>query len=210
VRHAFQWVADHADEVAATIASAEARAPERLALRQESKLSEEPVPALGYAGGRGEPQGEPVTYEVLLDYETVATLEVPFPRAYLFPAELADVERNLLAHGVVVESLARATELEAEVYKIDSLDHPGRPVEGHRLTSVEVTARTETRSFPPGTRVVRTSQALGVLAAYLLEPQAEDGLCAWNFFDEKIAAGEDFPVARLLAPVALEVRTGER
>ena len=30
---------------------------------------------------------------------------------------------------------------------------------------------------------VKTTQPLGMLAAYLLEPQAEDGLCTWNYFD---------------------------
>lgn len=206
VRHAFQWIADHSEEVEATIASASRHRPERLALRQESKLSAEPILVLGYGGGRGEPQGAPATYEVLQDYETVATLEVRFPHAYLFPAALADIASNLETHGVVVDSLALETELEVEVYRIDSLDRAGRPVEGHRLTSVEVTPRIETLSFPAGTRVVRTAQKLGILAGYLLEPQSEDGLCAWNLFDQTIAPEGDFPVVRLLSRVTLNVR----
>jgi hypothetical protein len=37
--------------------------------------------------------------------------------------------------------------------------------------------------FPAGTLVVRTAQPLGNLIAYLLEPQSNDGLVVWNFFD---------------------------
>ena len=37
--------------------------------------------------------------------------------------------------------------------------------------------------FPAGTIVVRTAQPLGNLIAYLLEPQSNDGLVFWNFFD---------------------------
>jgi dipeptidyl aminopeptidase/acylaminoacyl peptidase len=50
---------------------------------------------------------------------------------------------------------------------------------------------------------VRTAQPLGPLAAYLLEPQSDDGLVTWNFFDAALHEGGDFPVMRLLAPVAL-------
>jgi hypothetical protein len=38
-------------------------------------------------------------------------------------------------------------------------------------------------AFPAGTFVVRTAQPLAGLAAYLLEPQSNDGLLTWNYFD---------------------------
>ena len=40
--------------------------------------------------------------------------------------------------------------------------------------------RDEKRTVPAGTRLVRTDHRLGALAAYLLEPQSEDGLAAWS------------------------------
>ncbi len=52
---------------------------------------------------------------------------------------------------------------------------------------------------------MRTAQKLGILAGYLLEPQSEDGLCAWNLFEETIAPEGDFPVVRLLSRVTLNV-----
>ena len=44
---------------------------------------------------------------------------------------------------------------------------------------------------------MRTRQPLGTLAAYLLEPQAEDGLGAWGFFEAALHQGSDYPVLRL-------------
>jgi len=38
-------------------------------------------------------------------------------------------------------------------------------------------------NFKAGTYLVRTSQKLGSLIVYLLEPQSEDCLLKWNFFD---------------------------
>ena len=47
------------------------------------------------------------------------------------------------------------------------------------------------------------AQPLGNLAVYLLEPECEDGLTAWNYFDAHLRAGTDFPVLRVAAPVSL-------
>ncbi|HEV3121815.1 MAG TPA: S9 family peptidase, partial [Isosphaeraceae bacterium] len=71
--------------------------------------------------------------------------------------------------------------------------------------SVEATARPESRRIAAGTMLVRTGQPLGALAVYLLEPQSDDGLCTWNFFDPELAEGSDFPVVRLVeqAPLLL-------
>jgi hypothetical protein len=63
--------------------------------------------------------------------------------------------------------------------------------------------RKENRQIAAGTRVVRTAQPLGQLAAYLLEPQSEDGLATWNFFDAGLAEGKEFPVMRLPADASI-------
>jgi hypothetical protein len=61
-----------------------------------------------------------------------------------------------------------------------------------------------------GTLVVRCDQYLGTLAAYLLEPEAEDGLCAWNFFDDALKEGADYPVLRLPATATLALERVEK
>jgi hypothetical protein len=47
---------------------------------------------------------------------------------------------------------------------------------------------------------------LGTLAVILLEPQCEDGLTTWNFFDAGLMEGGDFPVLRLPSAASLPVR----
>src|SRR5262249_17724465 len=96
-------------------------------------------------------------------------------------------------------------ELPAEVYRIDRIDRNQRPSSWEKLsvTNLEATARKETRKIPAGTIVVKTAQPLGSLAACLLEPQSEDGLGTWIFFNSVLQEGQDFPIVRLLSPVAL-------
>jgi hypothetical protein len=45
--------------------------------------------------------------------------------------------------------------------------------------------------------VVSATGRFGPLAAYLLEPESDDGLVDWNFFDTSLATGKPFPVIRL-------------
>ena len=41
-------------------------------------------------------------------------------------------------------------------------------------------------------------QPLGVLAMYLLEPSSDDGFVTWNFLDDALAEGKDYPIWRVL------------
>lgn len=58
-----------------------------------------------------------------------------------------------------------------------------------------------TRTLAPGTYVVRAGQPYGLLAFYLLEPQSEDGLAQWSFFDGILASHTDFPIMRITKPI---------
>lgn len=44
---------------------------------------------------------------------------------------------------------------------------------------------------------MRTAQPLGNLIVYLLEPQSEDGLAAWDFFGDRLMVGSRYPVMRV-------------
>jgi hypothetical protein len=49
--------------------------------------------------------------------------------------------------------------------------------------------------------VIRTGQPLSIVAAYLLEPESDDGLTTWNFFDAALRTGDAHPVMRVAQPV---------
>ncbi|MEW5902630.1 MAG: hypothetical protein AB1715_14280, partial [Acidobacteriota bacterium] len=83
-----------------------------------------------------------------------------------------------------------------------------RPYQGHRLNQVKGEYVVERRDFPAGTHFVPTAQSLGSLAAYLLEPESDDGLLVWNFFDRYLVPQwsrelGNYPVYRLLRPANL-------
>ncbi len=133
---------------------------------------------------------------------------VRFPFAYLLPIPDAEVIGLLLRHGLVVEKLAEAANLEVETFLPKEIKGAERPYQGHRLNAVKGEYVVGTMEFKAGTVVVRTGQPLGCLAAGLLEPESDDGLVAWNFFDRRLATQWErgylpLPVHKLLAPANL-------
>ncbi len=145
------------------------------------------------------------TYVMPYYADFVPTRSVRLPFAYLVPSASAEVLDNLLRHGVAVERLTEAATLEAEAFRIREIKGAERLYQGHRTNTVKGEAALETREFPAGTLLVRTAQPLGRLAAYLLEPESDDGLLVWNFFDRDIVSqwgrgAQTYPVFKLLVP----------
>lgn len=180
----------------------------RIGLRCESTCGPTKVKVAGYVeqekDGRAISSGTPSDYDVEIWNCYKPTCSVDRPSAYLVPAELKRVLEALRLHGVKSEALSEDQELSVEVYRIDKAEIAEKPFQNHRVATVEVTPRTETRRFAAGTLLVRTNQKLGALAIYLLEPQSEDGLVTWNFFDDQLKTGGDFPVVRLTSPAQLK------
>ena len=81
-----------------------------------------------------------------------------------------------------------------------------RTFQKHDPVTLQVVSRKESRKLPAGTVLIRTAQPLGNLAAFLLEPESIDGPATWNFFDDGLKEGTDFPVVRLPASATLPAR----
>ena len=62
------------------------------------------------------------------------------------------------------------------------------------------------QTLPAGTYVVRGGQPFGLVAFYLLEPESEDGLMQWSFYDGIVEPHTDFPVLRVTKPAAFRAR----
>jgi hypothetical protein len=130
------------------------------------------------------------------------------PYAYLIPILEPEVLDKLRDHGLAVARLTEPVTLEVEAFRVKELKGAERLYQGHRTNTVKGEAAVETREFPKGTLVVRTAQPLGDLAAYLLEPESDDGLLVWNLFDKYVVSqwGRGFqtlPVYKLYTPRAL-------
>jgi dipeptidyl aminopeptidase/acylaminoacyl peptidase len=148
---------------------------------------------------------QPKEYEVEYWAGSEATLSVRRPYAYLLPATFNKVVETLQHHGIEVEELREDIELEVEIYRIGQISR-GPTFQKHSPVTIQATPRKESRRVEAGSILVKTGQSSGSLAAYLLEPQAADGLTTWNFFDIDLREGQDFPVVRL--PVAVPLNAG--
>lgn len=150
--------------------------------------------------GRGRPftdSDKPTDYTVQYHGATVATVEVDIPFAYVVPSYQQKVISNLQAHGIEIQKIKKPTNVKVTRYQVVNFKQAEREFQGHRLVSgVEVKTFTESTTIPIGTVIVKTSQPLAPLIVNLLEPQATDGLTAWNFLDDQIQSGS-YPILRV-------------
>ena len=134
---------------------------------------------------------------------------VPYPAGYLIPAASPDVVQKLVQHGLLVERLVEPASLEVDTFKMKEVTGAPRLYQGHRTNQIKGEFIREKKDFPAGTIFVTTAQALGPLAAYLLEPESDDGLIVWNYFDKDLASGgfgggpSGFPIYKLMKPAVL-------
>ena len=129
------------------------------------------------------------------------SLTVKRPEAYVVPNDTA-ITALLRLHGLTVAPLtSAAASRPARIFIVDSVVTASRPFQGHHETRVtgHWTAAPATMLGEDVGRYVVVSAAgrFGPLAAYLLEPQSDDGLLDWNFFDSRLVVGKPFPVIRL-------------
>jgi len=130
------------------------------------------------------------------------------PHVYLIPLTERALLEKILEHGLTVEKLTEPASLEVEFFRIKELKAAERINQGHRLNTVKGEYLLETKEFPTGTLLVSIAQPLGHLASYLLEPESDDGLLVWNFFDRYLVhqwrrQPQIYPVYRLMKPVFL-------
>ncbi len=130
------------------------------------------------------------------------TLRAPMPERYVIPEKDTAAVRVLRDHGIVVR-VATNTLAGADLvgngfaFVIDSVVVAPRPFQGHREVRLTGKWRGETRKIEPGSFIVDMAQPLSLLAVYLLEPQSDDGLVTWNFFDSDLRPGGLYPAFKV-------------
>ncbi len=141
----------------------------------------------------------PTPMPLFLTFEP--TLSRALPSAYVLLEPDDAVLQRLAVHGIATRRLAYDWSAEVERFTVDSVRRAERPFQGHHEVVLAGRWTRERRPLPRGAIVVPTAQQLGILAAYLLEPESDDGLVTWNFFDRALAPGADAPVLRLAEPL---------
>jgi hypothetical protein len=122
-----------------------------------------------------------VTVPYFIDYFGSKNVRLPF--AYLVKTHDPEVINLLKTHGILLEELSGDSKIEVEGFEISELRGSDRLNQGHYTNTIKGKFIKEFIDFPSGTIVIRMAQPLANLAAYLLEPQSNDGLMTWNFFD---------------------------
>ncbi|MFO7769136.1 MAG: M14 family zinc carboxypeptidase [bacterium] len=107
----------------------------------------------------------------------------PRPWAYAFDANLHHVADQLRRHHIEVEKLVEPVTLTVERYRLLDLEYADGPYQNHILAEGRVTTVEEEITLPAGSYVVRTVQNSGRVASYMLEPDTDDSLFSWNYFD---------------------------
>jgi len=145
--------------------------------------------------------GHYTTVRMPLYVRFTPTLERVPPSAYAFPAADSAIARVLGLHGLEVQKLNRDWSGTVESFLIDSVVPSPRAFQGHHEMRLRGTWTRETRTIAAGSYIVRPAQKHGLLAVYLLEPESDDGLVDWNFFDSELARGKPFPIVRIVDPL---------
>lgn len=112
-----------------------------------------------------------------------ATVESTLPKGYLIPAEMAFIAEHLQKHGVEVQKLEKNQRASGEVFTITELTKGERAFEKHHMATANGTFSPANKRFKKGDYWVDLAQPLANLIFYMLEPQSDDGLLTWNFFD---------------------------
>ncbi len=207
VSECLRYAHDHAEAIQQLVAETDAQfieraanVPQSIVLAMDAQMVPfaEKVPIKAW-----DDDNQPKDYLVdfVGDFRPTRTIQLPY--AYVLPAEYSGQADRLRRHGIRLEALSREQAVDVQVYTIDEMKRSSRAFQRHNMVSLRASERTETRTLPAGTYLIRTAQPLGRLAAYLLEPSSNDGLAAWNFFDEQLAVGGDFPVLKVNGPVDL-------
>ncbi len=126
--------------------------------------------------------GKPVTVRRAVYHQSEVALSVPRARAYWIPPAWSDIADRLKIHGIAVERISDAREVDVDMYRLRDPKFDPAPFEAH--VRVAATPQIEHRKerFPLGSYRVSTDQPLGELVTVLLEPASPDSFLQWGFF----------------------------
>jgi len=144
---------------------------------------------------------EIVTLEGVRNYNQFqAVHSAVVPSAYVIPAGFTKVVDNLNNHGIAVETLAKAQTFRGQSFLINDRIRQPYPLNHHSNLRLQGEFFAGEKTFAPGDFLVSMETPLANLIFYLLEPESDDGLVFWNFFDDYFDTVQtrEYPVFKVL------------
>jgi Zinc carboxypeptidase len=193
--------------------------PMELGVEYEVAALPEPVPILvGKTTTRTNPRsGRTMTAVVPDSYEAVTmsdfgffrpTRSVPMAKFYVLgesPQRQAALEL-LRNHGIAIEVLVEPWTADLSEFVVEKIERSSRPFQGRHERTLSGRYAARRANLPAGTALVRLDQPLGRLAAYLLEPESDDGIFHWGIVEVE-GPGATVPIAKVEAAAGLLTRT---
>ncbi|MFZ6657018.1 M14 family zinc carboxypeptidase [Undibacterium sp. TJN19] len=138
---------------------------------------------------RSQPWEKPIAY---FDRFVPDTL-VQQPKAYLLPQAWRTVIERLQWNGVQMHRLEQDTQLQAEVYRIKSVESRPHAYEGHMFhDDVQLQGYNETLEVRAGDYLIPLDQPQARYIVETLEPQAHDSFFRWGFFNSVLEKKEAY------------------
>lgn len=144
----------------------------------ENRLRVSPVTGRPYL----EWTGKPVMMKIPVVRFDKPKVEVRRPAAWWIPVQWTDVIERLRLHGIEMETIETARDVEVEMYRLDAPEFEDEPFEGHVRVSATPVAEVRTEHFPAGSVRIPGDQPMADLVALLLEPASPDSFLQWGFF----------------------------
>jgi len=155
------------------------------------------VPATGEGTDRFVRKGDGVPETMPVCRSFRARKQLVLPMAWAIAEPTPDVLDRLRRHGIQFQQIDAGRKVVAERFAVTAKKKPKRPYQGHQELVLDGQWQPPAPAeLQKGAIVVTARQPLARLAAQLLEPQSEDSLSSWNFFESQTT--DLYPVLRLV------------
>jgi hypothetical protein len=129
-------------------------------------------------------KGKPVSQTISFTRHNTPDKKSERPKAYWVPATHKEVIDRLRAHGLIMEVITIAEEIDVTMYRATNYKFAKAPNEGHFAVTADFKREKRREIFYPGSVKIETDQPLGDLAIMLLHPDSPDSFFQWGFFPE--------------------------
>lgn len=122
------------------------------------------------------------------------------PLFYIVPPQWKEVEKILKLHNVEFQKISKPLTLQVESYRLSEPKWSPAPFENRNIVSFKPIPLKETRTFPVASLLIPVAQEAANVLIHLLEPESQDSLAYWGFFNsifEQKEYAESYKIEKL-------------
>jgi hypothetical protein len=120
--------------------------------------------------------------------KAVSKRSISLPNAYILLPYQDTIIKNLQHHGITAAKIRKPFQAEVEVFNIEEIKPAQRLYQGHVFIGLKGHYVSETLTIPKNSYLIPLQQPLARLIPVLLEPESEDSLAAWGFFNRQLVS----------------------